>query len=91
MSVPTGYFLVQGYLDVTPTMTNQYIDFGLSFETTGLESDYSQYHKFQSADRVYLQFNYYVNEENLVNYNFIFYSNAAVGMTKSKCTFIRIA
>ena len=91
MSVPAGYFLVQGYLDVTPTMTNQYIDFGLSFETTSLEPDYSQYYKFQSTDRQYLQFNYYINVENSVNYNFIFYSNASIGMTKGNCTFIRIA
>ena len=86
-----GYYLVQGYLDITPTVTNQYIDFGLSFETTTINANYSQYHKFQSSDRDYLQFNYYVNHENSVNYNFIFYSNAAIGMTKGKCTFIRIA
>ena len=91
VSLPLGYYLVQGYLDVTPTINQQYIDFGLSFENTSINTNWSQYHKFQSTDRVYLQFNHYVNHENNVNYNFIFYSNAALGMTKSKCTFIRIA
>ena len=88
MSLTVGYYLVQGYLDVTPTTTNQYIDFGLSFENTTINANWSQYHKFQSTDRVYLQFNHYVNNENNVNYNFIFYSNASVVITKGKCTFI---
>ena len=83
--------MVQGYLDVTPTATNQTIEFGLSFETTSFEPQWSQYHKFQSNDRDYLQFSHYVNEENSVNYNFIFYSNSGLQITKSKCTFIRIA
>jgi hypothetical protein len=87
-TLPTGYFLVQGYLDVGPSMTNQYINLGLRFETTPIEPKYSQYHKFQSTSRVYLQFNYYVNEKNAVNYNCIFYSNASVTVTKGKCTFI---
>ena len=82
---------MQGYLDVTPTTTNQSIELGLSFQTTSFNTDYSQYHKFQSTSRVYLQFNYYLNEANGATYNYIFYSTAAVTVTKGKCTFIRIA
>ena len=87
-TIPMGYYLVQGYLDLTPVSNNQTIELGLSFETTLINSAYSQYHKFESTSRVYLQFNYYVNHEN--NY-FIFYSNSTVYVTKGKCTFIRIA
>ena len=90
-TVPMGYYLVQGYLDLTPVSNNQTIVLGLSFETTSIDPEYSQYYKFESTARNYLQFNYYLNQDNDVNYNFIFYSNSTVYVTKGKCTFIRIA
>ena len=86
-----GYYLVQGYLDVTPVTNHQTIVLGLSFETTSIDSELSQFHEFQTTSRVYLQFNYYVNHDNDVNYNFIFYSNSTVVVTKGRCTFSRIA
>jgi len=90
-TIPMGYYLVQGYLDLTPVTNHQTIVLGLSFETTSIEPELSQFYKFESTSRVYLQFNYYVNHDNDVNYNFIFYSNSTVVVTKGRCTFIRIA
>jgi hypothetical protein len=83
-TVPMGYYLVQGYLDLTPVSNNQTIVLGLSFDTTSIDAEYSQYYKFESTARNYLQFNYYVNQENGVNYNFIFYSNSTVYVTKGR-------
>jgi hypothetical protein len=88
--INTGYYLVQGYLDLTPVANNQTIVLGLSKENDTIYDDYSLYHKFSSTDRVYLQFNYYVNAATDGGYYFIFYSNSAVVVTKGKCTFIRI-
>jgi len=91
VSLPEGYFLCQAYLDLTPTSTNQYIQFGLSFETNAFDNNLNQYHTFANTSRTFYQLNTYVSQDNNVNYNFLFYSNSGVMMTKGKCTFIRIA
>jgi hypothetical protein len=90
-AITMGYYLVQGYLDLTPVTNNQTIVLGLSKQGDTIDDDYSLYHKFSNTDRVYLQFNYYVNVVSDGGYYFIFYSNSTVVVTKGKCTFIRIA
>ena len=54
-------------------------------------SNLNQYHTFANTSRTFYQLNTYVSQDNNVNYNFLFYSNSGVMMTKGKCTFIRIA
>ena len=91
VALPKGYYLVHAYLDLTPSISNAILDYGLSSDNASINEEYAMFHQFTSTSRACVQFTYYINNSSTSTWYFIFWSTGTIIVTSGKCTFIRMA